>query len=172
MAGQTVVTTPITPSGGMEQMARQANGNIEALKRALNQRNTTQILYDNDHATARVLLGKTPTGKNYVVAISKEQVDVIKALEADKIDKNNFIFYSETVNEELEKAREELEKTRKELEANRELFKATVEAFWATRDVLNAITALDVEGMENINTNALNAKIDIIESLEVKEETP
>lgn len=172
MAGQTVVTTPISPNGGLNEMARQANANVESLKRAINQRNTTQILYDNDHATARVLLGKTPTGKNFVVAISKESIDVVKALAGENINKESFIFYSETVNEELEKAREELEKTRKELEANRELFKATVEAFRATKDVLNAITALDVEGMENINTNVLNAKIDIIESLEVKEETP
>lgn len=150
MSGQKISFPPINSVGGLSQLCRGLNANFNKIQNAFNQRNTTQILYDTDHATARVLIGRISNGsKKFVIAVSKEGVDVLRALSATRPRKEDFIFYSETVNEELEK--------------NRKLFEATVEALKIVRDLFDAISRID--GMESINTSSLRSKIQEIERL-------
>lgn len=150
MSGQKISFPPINGVGGLSQLCRGLNANFNKIQNAFNQRNTTQILYDTDHATARVLIGRTSNGsKKFVIAVSKEGVDVLRALSATRPRKEDFIFYSETVNEELEK--------------NRKLFEATVEALKIVRDLFDTISRID--GMESINTSSLRSKIQEIERL-------
>lgn len=150
MSGQKISFPPINGVGGLNQLCRGLNANFNKIQNAFNQRNTTQILYDTDHATARVLIGRISNGsKKFVIAVSKEGVDVLRALSAMRPRKEDFIFYSETVNEELEK--------------NRKLFEATVEALKIVRDLFDTISRID--GMESINTSSLRSKIQEIERL-------
>ena len=154
MATQKIDFPPMSSAGGLAQLCRSLNANFGKVSRAFNQRTTTQVLYDTDHATARVLIGKVSDGsKKYVVAVSREGVDVVRALSASKPNRNDFIFYSETINEELEKTQK--------------LFEKTVEALKIVRDLFNIVAS--AEGMEAINTVGLNSKIAEIEALEEKQ---
>lgn len=154
--GQKVSIPPINSRNGLSQMASQINEALGSLARAMNKKSTTQILYDTDHATARVLLGKNPKNREYLVVISKATVDVIEALDKTRVNEDDFIFHSGIINAQLER--------------NKKLFELTTESLKIVRDIFTQISSM--EGMEGIDTGLLDDKIKEIEQLEDKNLDP
>lgn len=98
-----VKTTNISSIGGLEQLARQINENFGRVTRAINTPQTVQIYYDDNHTLARVIIGQVPDTGKQIIAISKEGIDVLKALSSNPINENDFIFSSDIINDRAEK---------------------------------------------------------------------
>lgn len=149
--GQKVSLHPVNGNNGLAQMASQINGAFSRVERAINQKMTTQLLYDTDHATTRVLLGKVSGKKDYVLAISKDGVDVVRALAEDKIDRSKFIFHSTIINKRLDDIDEEIENIVEQSEKMLEIVQLDIEAFEA---ILSGMS-----GIEGANTSGLSSKV-------------
>lgn len=94
-----VKTTNVSGIGGLQQLARQINENFSRVTRAINTPQTVQIYYDDNHTLARVIIGQVPDTGKQIIAISKEGVDVLKALSQSPINENDFIFSSDIIND-------------------------------------------------------------------------
>lgn len=100
MSGQKIIITPISSMNGPEQMARQVNGNFSKIQNKLNQKSTNITLYDSGHSIAKIFIGKTDSGED-VIAISRDGIDVIKALSKAPMNENDFVFNSIIVIQKL-----------------------------------------------------------------------
>lgn len=98
-----VKITNISSIGGLQQLARQINENFGRITRYINTPQTVQIYYDDNHTLARVVIGQVPETGSQIIAISKEGIDVLKALSKKPINESDFIFSSDIINERAEK---------------------------------------------------------------------
>ncbi len=141
-----VKTTNISGIGGLQQLARQVNENFSRITRVINTPQSVQIYYDDNHTLARVIIGQIPETGRQIIAISKEDTDVLRALAKSPINESDFIFSSDIINDRADNLED--------------MIGAVVEVADATYALFGSI-----EGINNSLLSSLNSKISKLRAL-------